>query len=60
MSNQQKRQEGVFMANHIIVVRVGKNVSGLPNSDWDDERIATQRKPNQGSIAGIKILTLNL
>jgi len=32
----------------------------LPNSDKNDERIATQQKLNQGSVAAIKILTLNL
>lgn len=26
----------------------------MMHSDWDDERIATQQKPNQGDAAGIK------
>jgi hypothetical protein len=32
------------------------NLSKVLNGDMNDERIATQRKPNQGSKAGTKII----
>ncbi len=57
---QQKWYDKCSGFKGLMILRHGEGRFRLMSSDKDDERIATQRKPNQGSIAGIKILTLNL